>query len=171
MTMKLRHTTALLLAALLAGACSDSTGNDDGPPRPGAFRGTLSGFVTGEARGKATLVGSLVPTSGHGVYLIDDRDPDRITRLYLQLMTRPAPGTYPVHRMTVDTFGGQLDVLDAARGETVLATESGTVTIEESTAQVLRGSYDVSARSSADLGPVQTIRATGTFHAIRQDID
>ena len=39
---------------MLAAACSDSTGSDDAP-RPGTFRGTLSGDVSGSFNGTALL--------------------------------------------------------------------------------------------------------------------
>jgi hypothetical protein len=170
--MKLHH-TALLLAALLAGACSDSTGSDDTPPLPGNYRGTLRGEVSRSSQGTAYLGGGLLPENTVTLYLTDDRAPREATQLVLKTTARPVPGTYAVGPIGgAAPFGANFAVFDATTGQAtrLWAGESGTVTVDEATQDAMRGSYDVTLRSDVVAGQRTTVRATGRFDAARSNI-
>lgn len=169
--MKLRHAAALLLGTLLAGACSDSTGSDDAL-RPGTFRGSLSGDVSGSFNGTAVVFND-DPEQALAIYLFDDRVSSRTTTLTLLAPSRPAPGTYRIGQIGIAPFGGQLHVFDEATGEVrhSLPALEGTVTIDEAGGVGMRGSFDLTLQGESDTGQRTTARATGRFAAVPVSID
>jgi hypothetical protein len=177
--MTLRRAAALLLTLLLAGACSDSTGSDNGEPRPGTFRGGLSGDITEPvSQGPARVVGGTAPGAPATIYLVDDRVPGQARQLLLRWPAGLAPGSYDLRQLgsqASGTFvGTRFDVIDAATGEASVSLASigaGTVTIHEVTPEIVRGSYDAINLGSNAAGQQMMVRAIGLFAATRQPID
>jgi hypothetical protein len=169
--MKPRRIIGVLAAVLALGACKDDgTGPDANTA--GSFEATMSGGFS------ASLSGTARSGTVQGYYLISMEDTD-VQGLpggiaLLRPGGRPAAGSYTV---TDDLFSQTSFLAGAGTGDVAsqnglnFDATSGTVTITESTASNVRGTFQLSGVGSRALTPTTTfpITVTGSFNSADQD--
>ena len=170
--MKTNIIAGLLAAVLTLAGCKEGPAGPDNTDLVGAFDATISGGFS------ASLTGSALSFTQQGAYLIrmDDTEvnglPGAIGLFYLG--GRPPVGSYPVSAGQA-TSGGFVAIAitgqNANQNGLAFEAESGTVTITESNASRVQGSFDLTGTGYRGNSPADKfeVEITGQFDAVDQD--
>ena len=169
--------SAVTAAVAVAVACG---GNGTAPPDQGSFQATVSGDLSLSLSGTALFGTEGADFEGFGIALTSGQVGQNNSDLVLiarDNTARPVAGTYDILEIagvscpdcTADDFTSiywrQLTAVDVA----FLTSVSGTLTIDESAAEQVSGSFTFTASalvSSGDLESVDSVMVQGTFRAV-----
>jgi len=154
MRVTTRHALALTSLVMLA-AC----GGGPTPPKPstGGFTATVSGAASKSLSGQA---GFLVTTNFFSIALNNSAGSGSIQ--FSRLAGVPAAGTYQLDGNAQQTSGGFV-ALYSGGGQENYVSSTGTLTIESSAADRIKGSF--SFTGTGGTSGSATVTVTGTFDA------
>jgi hypothetical protein len=147
--MKRNLIMAAVAGALALAGCTDGEGGPNMPDFEGDFQYSVSGDFTGTTRGEAIAGASRTDQGQEGFFVILDGDTtSHALILYILNRNRPARGTY---EFALDEeglplpnkWGGIYVVSQSDTRSGVFAAVGGRLTITDSDANQLRGSFEI----------------------------
>jgi|SRR5690625_686258 len=179
LNISLRLTFVLILSAFLISCSSDDNG---GLPADTSYANlTLSGDIEGERSGSAFF--QQISSGQTEIWDLSfwDSGPQTFEVNFMLIgnenspVSQPGPGTYPIGFDPLNSntvfFGIYTDIKD---GDLINTDEydtfnsEGTLTIETSNENRMKGSFEFTAHSRTDMGEVgKTIHVSGSFEAIK----
>lgn len=159
----------LLFTFFLSGCGDDSTGPDQTSSSSGSFEVSYSGDASGTISGGASF-GEVedppqsFPTSGTFAVAGYETDDQQDGFILMTASSRPEPGTYEVVS-AIEREGPFIAIVHELTKNLTTKSVSGTVTIEESSADRVEGTFDATLGGSMSGGGV-LISATGSFTAV-----
>jgi hypothetical protein len=152
----IRVICALALSTPFA-ACG---GGDDGVSPGGNPTPTFTATLTGGSAGAYS--GSSTAAFGSGLFGIGLTTADGKFRLsFARSGGRPAVGSYPLGDNPLTGFSASVDV---GAPQAIYTSTSGTLTITESVANSIKGTFSFNANVSVGTGPATNV--TGSFSAV-----